>query len=88
MIQNGVSPCLCPAVLVKPGGEAAEGPRAGLLGFPQLFKSSWGQVSREAGERSTVRVWVHAPTGKGRTARRWLSLPFFHQDEASEVKAQ
>ena len=42
MIQNGVSPCLCPAVLVKPGGEAAEGPRAGLLGFPQLFKSSPG----------------------------------------------
>lgn len=27
-------------VLAEPGGAAAEGPRAGLLGFSQLFKSS------------------------------------------------
>jgi len=38
-------------VLVKPGGAAAEGLRAGLLGFPWLFKSSWGWVSLEAAEK-------------------------------------
>lgn len=40
MAQIGVSPHLCPALLVKLGVAAAEGPRACLLGFPRLFKSS------------------------------------------------
>lgn len=33
MAQNRMSPCLSPAVLVKPGVTAAKGPRAGLLCF-------------------------------------------------------
>lgn len=64
MAQNRVSPCHCSAVLTKPRGAAAEGPRTALLGFPWLFKSSWRQVSLEAAESSTGRAWAHVPKAK------------------------